>query len=179
MSTTVVVPARDYIVPVFEDRDRTYTTTYDTGLLKINATDYLLIDAEVLKTATYISGDLALISLASQPTTPQYLTFTMTDVTNASAWFTVTGTDANGGSITEKVYPAVGAGPTDYTTTLIYKTVITEGISCVLLGGATMAVTAKNRLILQDTSGTPIQAPSVVVPFRDYTIPVPERLTHG
>ena len=179
MSTTVVVPARDYIIPVFEDGDRTYTTTYDTGLLLISATADLLIDAGGLKTATYIGSDLSLISLASQPSTAQYLTFTMTDVTNASAWFTITGTDANGGSIIEHIYPAVGVGPLDYTTTLIYKTVITNGISCKLLMGATMAVTAKNRLILQDTTGASIQAPSVVVPFRDYTIPVPERLTNG
>lgn len=79
MSHTVVVPARDYVVPV--DRSRDYTTTYGTGLLLINATDYLLLNA---------SGD---------------------------------------------------------------------------------------RLILQGTST--IQAPVVVVPYRDYIIPVPERDTNG
>ena len=82
MSTTVVVPARDYIIPVFKDRDRTYTTTYATGLLLISATEYLLINAT-------------------------------------------------------------------------------------------------DKLIVLDPPGVSVQAPVIVVPFRDYTIPVPERLTNG
>jgi len=80
MSFTVVVPFRDYTIPV--DRARDYLSMYLAigGFLKINATDYLLINA------------------------------------------------------TDKL----------------------------ILGGGDLG-----------------QAPSVVVPFRDYTIPVPERLTDG
>ena len=178
VSTTVVVPARDYIIPVFEDRDRTYTTTYTTGLLKINATDYLLIDNEVLLAETPIVGSPATISLTAQPSSAQWLTITMMD-TIASGTLAITGTDANGSALSESISVSVQIGAAVYTTTGMFKTVNASGIIATNLGGATIAVNAKYRLILQDTSGTSIQAPSVVVPFRDYTIPVPERLTNG
>lgn len=82
MSFNVVVPFRDYAIPVNVERSRVHTTAYTSGFLKINATDYLLINS---------SGDRLII-----------------------------------------------------------------------VGG-----------------GTNIQAPAVVVPFRDYVIPVPERDTDG
>ncbi|OGC68508.1 hypothetical protein A3J33_01475 [candidate division WWE3 bacterium RIFCSPLOWO2_02_FULL_53_10] len=178
MSTTVVVPARDYIIPVFEDRDRTYTTTYTTGLLKINATDYLLTANEVLLAETPIVGSPATISLTAQPSSAQWLTITMMD-TIASGTLAITGTDANGSALSESISVSVQIGAAVYTTTGMFKTVNASGIIATNLGGSTIAVNAKYRLILQDTSGTSIQAPSVVVPFRDYTIPVPERLTNG
>jgi len=178
VSTTVVVSARDYIIPVFEDRDRTYTTTYTTGLLKINATDYLLIDNEVLLAETPIVGSPATISLTAQPSSAQWLTITMMD-TIASGTLAITGTDANGSALSESISVSVQIGAAVYTTTGMFKTVNASGIIATNLGGSTIAVNAKYRLILQDTSGTSIQAPSVVVPFRDYTIPVPERLTNG
>ena len=174
VSTTVVVPARDYIIPVFEDRDRTYTTTYTTGLLKINATDYLLTANEVLLAETPIVGSPATISLTAQPSSAQWLTITMMD-TIASGTLAITGTDANGSALSESISVSVQIGAAVYTTTGMFKTVNASGIIATNLGGSTIAVNAKYRLILQDTSGTSIQAPSVVVPFRDYTIPVPER----
>ncbi len=44
MSVTVVVPARDYIIPVEQERDYVSLTRAD-GFPLINATDYLLINA--------------------------------------------------------------------------------------------------------------------------------------
>lgn len=44
MSVTVVVPARDYIIPVEQERDY-ISVTWADGFLLINATDRLLINA--------------------------------------------------------------------------------------------------------------------------------------
>ena len=177
MSTTVVVPARDYIIPVFEDRDRTYTTTYTTGLLLISATDYLLIKNETLL-AEIVVGPYALqTSLDSQPSSPDYLEFLVDET--AGYTLTVTGTDNNNVAQTEVLTIGAHAGdPVRYTTTKIFKTVDANGLSLTACNGYLSCV-ARDMLIIQDTSGTSIQAPSVVVPFRDYTIPVPERLPHG
>ena len=176
MSTAVSVPARDYIIPVSKYRDRTYTTAYTTGLLKINATDYLLIANEVLLAETPVSGSPATLSLTAQPSSAQWLTVTMMD-TISSGTVAITGTDANGSALSESISVSVQIGAAVYTTTGIFKTVNASGIVATGLAGATIVVNAKYRLIIQDSSGTSIQAPSLVVPFRDYTIPVPERLT--
>jgi len=171
VSTTVVVPARDYIIPVFRDRDRTYTTAYATGLLKISATNYLLIKNETLL-AEIVVGPYALqTSLDSQPSSPDYLEFLVDET--AGYTLTVTGTDNNNVAQTEVL--AIGAhtgDPVRYTTTKIFKTVDANGLSLTACNG-TLSCVARDMLILQDTSGTSIQAPSLVVPFRDYTIPVP------
>ena len=177
MSTTVVVPARDYIIPVFEDRDRTYTTTYTTGLLLISATDYLLIKNETLLAEIAVGPYALQTSLDSQPSSPDYLEFLVDET--AGYTLTVTGTDNNNVAQTEVLTIGVHAGdPVRYTTAKIFKTVDVNGLSLTACNG-TLSCIARDMLILQDTTGASIQAPSVVVPFRDYTIPVPERLTNG
>ena len=231
MSTTVVVPARDYIIPVFEDRDRTYTTTYTTGFLLINATDRLLLTNRMYNPGFEIAGtggdniwagwgeakgegllvdETVLVHGGSHAmkavSGPDVFTFaaqgtsldelkgytisfwTRGDGTNAGMWSLED--TSNGDWLVElKSTGVTGTSweQVSYSFVAPYEDgVATVSVQLLLQGPPTDGgiayfddVSFDDKLILQDTSGTSIQAPVVVIPFRDYTIPVPERLTNG